>query len=315
MTRVCFSVPELSVYVPSGTAAVEDVAQQLRQAGLPFAPEDVARFRGRYGFDRVPVERSKRLGGMLAEACGPLLVRLRRQGRPVDRIVIARTLDLSWHDEHALRELRDAPEIGDTPVFALSQHNCATVHLAMQAAGQLLHAGSAEGIVLVTADKAFHPALKRLPHSLLGDAACACYITREAGPHRTFYLRSVFDAGMDAGLDSLPENVKWFQTTYHFAIRQLIRTALRECGLTVGDLRFIFGSNVNRTTWEEVASMLPCDIGLFYTDTIAKVGHLHGSDLWYNVHDAVLRGKLRRGDRYMTVSVGLGSFGCAVHQY
>lgn len=315
MHSFCFSIPETSVYMPAETATVEDIAGMVRQSGFPFQDEEAACFRLRHKFNLLPVERAKRVPDMITEACRPLLQRLRQQQKPIQRILIARTLDLYWHEENLLRGLWQELE-QKVPAVSVTQHNCATIHLAMRAAKNLFHGRDGiEGILLVTVDKAMHSSQRRLPDSLLGDCAGACYLSKADGPHRTFYIHNVVDPRMYCGLASHPDHVKWFQTTYHFTIRQMILTVLRKSRMHIDDVRLIVGSNVNYETWLAVASMLDCGVTKFFTLTIPEAGHLYCSDIIYNVTQAVQHHMLKPGDFYLSVSVGIGSYGCALHQF
>ncbi|GAA4726284.1 3-oxoacyl-[acyl-carrier-protein] synthase III C-terminal domain-containing protein [Brevibacillus fulvus] len=311
-----FSIHDLSVYVPPRRVSVERLAAEIVQHGGVFSGEEIRRFKTDYRFSHVPVERERSLPEMLREACHPLVERLRRQSLPIDRILMVRTSELSWHDENMLREVLHTYGLQERPFHAIGQHNCASVHLALRMARNLFRTDPyTSGILLVSADKAIHPFFRRLPDSLLGDCASACYLIRGRKLHRTLLIENVVDPTFYDGISGKAEDWKWFQTTYFFALRQIIMTTLRKASLAFDDVRLLIGSNVNYRTWQVLAEMLRLRPDKFYTETIAEAGHLYCSDILYNLQAAVADGRLRKGDLYLTVSVGIGSYGCALHQF
>lgn len=305
----------IQLYLPEFTASVTELAATAREIGMEFSVERERRLQDEYGFKKVPLEaEGMRLTDMISKVCTPLLRWAMATGRRVDRILLVRTLDSYWQDEHPLREVRIQGAVG-VPIHSLSQHNCASVHVGLMTAEALLSSGTADGIMMITTDKAYHPSLRQLPHSLLGDAAAAAYLSNSPGEHELLAINCRVNPSIYAGYRSPVHELAWEETTYLFRIRQLIRDTLRSAGMSIRELRMIIGNNVNRSTWRHLASMMGEEEELWYTDTIAQFGHLHCSDIWFNIQHAIQAGRLREGDYYLTVSVGLGSLGCSIHQY
>lgn len=309
-TGIC-GIADYSLYLPEERLSLERVAELIRKSGYPFSQEDLDRFRDDYRFVSVPIERKRSLEEMIVEVCAPLLSRLQQQGKRVDKLIFLRTSQLYWHDRNLFRQLIHDYALEQTHVFSVSQHNCASLHLALRLCQNLFtcHPGL-QGILLVSADKAFHPTLRRIPDSLLGDCASACYLERGHPRHQLLHVQNLVDPKAD------PDDLDWFNTTYYFAIRQLLQQLLSEAGLALRDIRLLLGGNVNQRTWERMADILDVPQELFYTRTIPEVGHLYGSDLLYNLQRAVSDGLIRPSDYYVTISIGLGGmYGCALHRY
>ncbi|UFJ42450.1 hypothetical protein LOK74_08170 [Brevibacillus humidisoli] len=306
---VC-GIADFSIYIPEERVTLDRVAEMIRESGYSFSEEDLNRFRDAYRFHSVPIERERCLEEMIVEACAPLLSRLQQKQKRVDKLVFLRTSQLYWHDRNLFRKLIHDYGLQQTHVLSVSQHNCASFHLALRVCQNLFSSQpDLQGILLVAADKAFHPSLRRIPDSLLGDCASACYLERGCSEHQLLHVLNLVDPKAD------PDDVDWFNTTYYFAIRQMLLRLLKETDLQLEDIRLLIGGNVNQRTWERMAEMLNLPIERFYTQTIPEVGHLYGSDLLYNLMSAGRDGLIRRSDFYVTISIGLGGmYGCALHR-
>ncbi|MBO8162772.1 MAG: hypothetical protein H0Z34_03505 [Brevibacillus sp.] len=309
--KAVFGMADISIYLPQTWMTLREVADLIRRSGYPFSEHDLDRFGRLYGFKRVPCEERRSLEEMIVEACAPLLARLRQANKQVDKILFLRTSQVYWHDRNLFRPLIHDFGLEETHLLSVSQHNCASFHLALRVCQNLFLANpDLQGVMLVSADKAFHPSLRRIPDSLLGDCASACYLERDFHRHRLLHVVNQVDPKAD------PDNVEWFNTTYYFAIRQMLFRLLNEAGHTLDEISLIIGGNVNLRTWERMAEILNKPFDLFYTRTIPEVGHLYGSDLLYNLRLAVSDGRLKPGDVYATISIGLGGmYGCALHRW
>ncbi|MDR0267472.1 3-oxoacyl-[acyl-carrier-protein] synthase III C-terminal domain-containing protein [Paenibacillus sp.] len=311
------SMPYLSVYLPQTCVSVEEVAGDIRASGYPFPDEDITYLREIHHFDQVTIERKLRLEEMIEQACAPLFERLEQTGNRVDKVIYAHTSQVYRHDQNMFRALQHRFHLENVKFSSISQQNCASIHIALRVAQNLFAADEkTEGIIIVTADKAFHPLMRRIPDSLLGDSAGACYLKRGDGPHKILFTYNMADGVTYEGTDSHPDDIEWFNTTYYFAIRQCITRTLRKASLKLSDLKLIVGSNANRSTWIKVSELLNCPVDLFYLSTIPQVGHLYCTDIIYNIQQAVTEERLKPGDLYLTVTVGLGgTYGCSIHEY
>lgn len=311
------SMPYLSVYLPQTCVSVEEVACDIRASGFSFPDEDITYLRETHQFDQVTIERQLRLEEMMEQACVPLFEQLEETGKRVNKVIFAHTSQVYRHDQNMFRSLQHRFRLQNVGFTSISQQNCASIHMALRVAHNLFAADEKiEGIIIVTADKAFHPLLRRIPDSLLGDSAGACYLMRGDGPHKILLTYNMADGITYEGTDSHPDDIDWFNTTYYFATRQCIIRTLRKADLKLSDLKLIIGSNANRSTWEKVSELLNCPIDLFYLSTISQVGHLYCTDIFYNIQQAVIEKRLKPGDLYLTVTVGLGgTYGCSIQQY
>ncbi|WP_341279678.1 3-oxoacyl-[acyl-carrier-protein] synthase III C-terminal domain-containing protein [Paenibacillus sp. FSL H8-0537] len=310
-------VSDFSVYVPEAAVTVEQAGEQLRQSGIPFDHSALQHIR-EMGFHRVPLNQHSYLEEMIYRACAPVIRSLRSRQKPVDRIIFAHTLQVDFHDRNLFAKFISDFSLSSTVSYSISQQNCASVHFALHASQCLLRCHDhIQGVLLVTADQCFHPYYLKIPDSLMGDAASCCYISKESNEqsHELIDTHSLVDGTSYLGAESAPEDLVWFNTSYYFSIRQVIREVLRRNEMNVGQIALIIGSNVNVKTWRIMASYLQCPEEKFF-HTVPSVGHLFCTDIIHNIETAVKEGGLKPGDYYLTVTIGMGGvFGCGLHRY
>ncbi|MBE7105800.1 hypothetical protein EXW28_29435 (plasmid) [Bacillus mycoides] len=313
------ALSHISSYIPSKKIDIPEVARMINAVDYPFSKSDIDRFDSNLGFKCVPIEEKLSLEEMLYKACTPTICKLQKEGKAIDRIILTRTSQIYWHEQNIFRKLMHDYDLLDIPTFSVAQQNCASIHTSLLLAQQLLNSNEEmEGILLVSGDKAFHPSLRRIPDSLLGDSASCCYLSKNLkGNHHTIQIiKNNVDAVTYNGVNSTPNQLEWFNTTYYFAIRQIVREVLKEANLTLEQISLIIGSNANYKTWLKVSEILDFPIEKFYTDTIDKVGHLYCSDILFNLQMIDIEKKIKPGSYYLTITVGLGgTYGCALHQY
>ncbi|CAM4260737.1 hypothetical protein BAMA_04400 [Bacillus manliponensis] len=309
----------ISSYIPEKKVGVEDVAKMIRNINTPFEDTDVTRFKEELGFEFIPIEDRLSLEEMVYNACKPTVEQVKKDRKPIDYIVFVKTSQVFWHEQNVFRKLIHDFDLIEARTFSVGQQNCASIHTALLLIQNLMNNNDdVRGALLVTGDKAFYPSLRRIPDSLLGDSAVCCYLSKEmkTGRHRINVVQNDVDAVTYNGVNSTTEQLAWFNTTYYFAIRQLIRKVLKEAQLDLDQVSIIVGSNANYLTWVKVSEVLNCSIDKFYISTIKELGHLYCGDILYNIGSMDKEKILKPGDYYLTLTVGLGgTYGCALHQY
>ncbi|MFE6375850.1 3-oxoacyl-[acyl-carrier-protein] synthase III C-terminal domain-containing protein [Bacillus subtilis] len=312
-------ISHISCYIPNDRISVEEIAKEIKNESYLFPESDIQKLTEHHLFCSVPIERVLTLEEMLYEAASQTITSVIADQKPIDKIIFTHTSQVNYQEKNIFKKLIKQFQLSGTKCFSISQQNCASIHMALIIAKGLMSAETeTRGIIIVTADKAFHPILRRIPDSVLGDSASACYISNGLirGSHRLLHSYQAVDGSTYNGVRSDPEQIDWFHTTYYFAIRQAILTTLRESGFTLENIKLIVGSNVNFTTWEKTAVLLKISIDKIYTKNITSLGHLYCSDLLINLKSAIEDSVITEGDYYLTVSIGLGgTYGCALHQY
>lgn len=165
--------------------------------------------------------------------------------------------------------------------------------------------------VLAGVDKILMPRLRTLEDvGVHSDGAGALVLARDggAGVHaiETYndaggMLRTVADpdhAGAPFDRYGASENYLW-------TLISVARRILRSAGIEAAQLVSVLPHNVNLTAWRQALAALRIAPERLYDANIGRTGHLFGSDIAVNLHDA---GALRTPGHHLVVSSGVG--GC-----
>jgi len=152
--------------------------------------------------------------------------------------------------------------------------------------------------------------------SVMGDSVACAVFEKDAADHRLLSVTMQRDTSYWRGLQLDKETRKQYNDRYMDNMIHAMETALHEAGLFWEELTYILPHNVNMTTWRQFCKKIDFDPHRIYTDLISEIGHSYCADGLLNLEPMLRSGRMRKGDTYLMVSVGLGSFmGAAVFQY
>jgi 3-oxoacyl-[acyl-carrier-protein] synthase III len=98
-----------------------------------------------------------------------------------------------------------------------------------------------------------------------------------------------------------------FRQIYGPALAEVIHEALAVAGLSITDVDMVLPHNVNRVSWVRAAETIGLRTDQIFLGNIGRTGHCFCADPFVNYRTVTERGLLNEGDRYLMVSVGLGS--------
>jgi 3-oxoacyl-[acyl-carrier-protein] synthase-3 len=118
------------------------------------------------------------------------------------------------------------------------------------------------------------------------------------------------------GIWLTPEESQVFEQEYVPLLSQTILRAVEKAHLDLCDIKLILPHNVNLISWEKTAKALNFPYSKIYLNNIRKYAHCFGSDILINFVDANESSRLKTGDYYLMVTVGLGAtFAAAVFKH
>ncbi len=304
---------EIACYVPPMRRSVHSMKEELR-----LTDHELDMLTTDYGLHQVAVEPVKRVDEMITEAGRLLAERMPEKLAQADWILHTHTFNpfVPFLIE-PLAEFQREWGLERAKIRCLTQMNCASLDLLFYVAKQLLKQQRAEKILLLAADKMFLPSSRYLQDSTVsGDAAAAVLLSRNTSQHIVLSSAIHTDATVYNSVQSEPREFEWFQKSFYFGLVKIVRQALKQAGLTIDQLAFIFPANVNKVTWQRIADALGIPKERFYFPTLAHIGHAHNADPLLNLEAALHEGLLRQGDYYATLTIGMGStFGCTIFRY
>ena len=115
----------------------------------------------------------------------------------------------------------------------------------------------------------------------------------------------------------LPEDLAGpFGVAYTEVLAEVVVEAVERAGLTLDDLALVLPHNVNRVSWRRLCSRLGLPIARVRLDDVPVTGHCFGADSFIGYAAARAEGRLRPGDPFLMVAVGLGAtFSAMVLRY
>jgi 3-oxoacyl-[acyl-carrier-protein] synthase-3 len=297
----------VSVYLPPVRIPIESLAGSLGLTDM-----QVRLFRRFHGLREVGREPDVSLQAMLMKAAAGL-DGLRGQEHRVRYVLYARTMPVvAPYPVNPLHEVCRALGLDHALAFTITHQSCASGLLAIDVAGRLLAADTADGqdgqagplALILSGEKAFtHEAQVFANTTIFGEGAAACLVSAFGARDRLLAYASNVRGEFDSATG---ENDTRLQREYRPSLAEVMRQALAEAGLTLDDIRVVLPHNVNVVTWQRMCLLLKFPLDRVLLDNIPTSGHVFCADIFANYKTACERGLLRPGDRYLAAAVGGG---------
>ncbi|GED11969.1 3-oxoacyl-[acyl-carrier-protein] synthase III C-terminal domain-containing protein [Cellulosimicrobium cellulans] len=230
-----------------------------------------------------------------------------------------------------LHDAADRLGLDHAVVWTLTQHACASALLAVDVAGRLLAAdGDPDALALVlTGEKAFSPGSRLIEGTtIMGEGTAAVLVAASGpasgpaggsadGPTGSPVLSYATRTLGEYHQVPLPEDLAGpFGVAYTEVLAEVVLEAVERAGLALDDLALVLPHNVNRVSWRRLCSRLGLPIARVRLDDVPVTGHCFGADSFIGYAAARAEGRLRPGDPFLMVAVGLGAtFSAMVLRY
>jgi 3-oxoacyl-[acyl-carrier-protein] synthase III len=297
----------VSVYLPSVRTPIESLAGPLGLTDM-----QVKLFRRFHGLREVGRDPDVSLYGLLMKAAAGLGA-LRGQEHRVRYVLYARAMPVvAPYPVNPLHEVCRALGLGHALAFTVTHQSCASGLLAIDLAGRLLAADTADGpdgqpaplALVLSGEKAFtREAQMFADTTIFGEGAAACLVSAFGARDRMLAYASNVRGEFDSATG---ENDARLQREYRPSLAEVMQQALDEAGLTLDDIRVVLPHNVNLVTWQRMCLLLKFPRDRVLLDNIPTSGHVFCADMFANYKTACERGLLQPGDRYLAAAVGAG---------
>lgn len=297
----------VSVYQPPVRIPIESLADSLGLTDM-----QVKLFRRFHGLREISRDPDASLYSLLMKAAAGLDA-LRGQEHRVRYVLHARAMPVvAPYPVNPLHEVCRALGLDHALAFTVTHQSCASGLLAIDVAGRLLAAETADGqdgaagplALILSGEKAFTRAAQVFADTtVFGEGASACLISAFGARDRLLAYASNVRGEFDSATG---ENDARLQREYRPSLAEVMRRALDEAGLTLDDIRVVLPHNVNLVTWQRMCTLLKFPRDRVVLDNIAAGGHIFCADLFVNYKTACERGLLQPGDHYLAAAVGAG---------
>ena len=275
-----------------------------------LSPAQARMYERFYGFSHVHVDFGQSLEELMRLAVAGLDA-VPDWRTHVRYVAAARTVQLAEpYPANPLHAVRDALGLGSAISFVISQHACASSLLAIDVCARLLMSdGDPAGLALILAgEKSPTPSLRFVADSaVMGDGMAACLIRVGGARDRLIAYATRSYSRYDDGPWLSPGIAKEFNGMYTKALAEALSACARQAGIGLSDLALILPHNVNRLSWMRLAKETAFPLDRIFLDNLPDLGHCFCADPFLNYAAAVNGDRLRIGDYYAMVSVGLGA--------
>ncbi len=297
------AIVAVSSYLPK-TVPVEAVAAEL---GL--TDRKVQFLRRYYGLSEICRTDESEVDILVAAATG--LDSFAAQRDRIRYVVRAKTVPISApYPISPLTEVCDTLGLAHARAITLTEHACAAGLLAVDVCGTLLAAdGDPDALALIlVGEKAFTSIAQMIPDvALMGEGAAAALVRGVGARDRLLGYATRTHGGTDGAVILDTAGAVEFRRIYADALAEVTHAALAEAKLSVEDVDLMLPHNVNRISWARVSDIVGVPLDRIFLDNVAHTGHCFCADTFINHRTATESGRLRVGDVYVMVSVGLGS--------
>src|SRR5579863_882324 len=297
----------VSVYLPPVRVPVESLAGPLGLTDM-----QVKLFRRFHGLREVSRAPDESLYDLLMRAAAGLGA-LHGQEHRVRYVLHARAMPVvAPYPVNPLHEVCRSLGLRHALAFTVTHQSCASGLLAIDIAGRLLAADTADGLdgqapplaLILSGEKAFTREAQLFSDTtIFGEGASACLVSPFGARDRLLAyasnVRGEFDSASGA-------NDARLQREYRPSLAEVMRQALDAAGLTLDDIRVVLPHNVNLVTWQRMCLLLKLPRDRVLLDNIPVSGHVFCVDMFANYKTACERGMLQPGDRYLAAAVGAG---------
>jgi 3-oxoacyl-[acyl-carrier-protein] synthase III len=297
----------VSVYLPPVRIPIESLAGSLGLTDM-----QVRVFRRFHGLREIARDPDTPLSGLLMKAAAGLDA-LRGAEHRIRYVLHARTMPvIGPYPVNPLHEVCRALGLDHALAFTVTHQSCASGLLAIDMAGRLLAAETADGqdghtaplALILSGEKAFTREAQVFPDTtIFGEGASACLVSAFGARDRLLAYASNVRGEFDSATG---ENDMRLQREYRPSLAEVMQQALAEAGLALGDIRVVLPHNVNMVTWQRMCTLLEFPADRVVLDNIPANGHVFCADMFANYRTACARGLLQPGDRYLAAAVGAG---------
>jgi 3-oxoacyl-[acyl-carrier-protein] synthase III len=232
----------------------------------------------------------------------------------------AKTMPISHvYPDSPLRQACDALGLSHATSFTVTDHACASGLLVVDMCGMLLAAdGDPDALALVLlGEKAFTHVVGMIADIAVMGEGFAAVLVRAGGQSDRllgYATRTHSNAAGSLAMTSAQE--KKFRLIYHNALAEVVHAALDVAGVAITDVDLLLPHNINTVSWRRTAGEIGLPLERVFLDNVKVTGHCFCADPFINYRTAIDLGRLSPGDRYVMVSVGLGStFSAMVFQH
>ena len=303
----------ITSYIPENRMQIEEILELGE-----FERKEALLLRRVYGINQVPiVENNQRLEETLKNVVSKIPD---VENIGIDFILYGHSVTAQVpHDYNLLRKVFEPLGLGDVTAMGISQFACASSFFALQLAEIMLKKREdINKILLLLGDQTNMLSQGRYikRSTVIGDAASAVIIEKNTPDNQLLALSVLKDTRFCEGYYATAEQMAKFNEGYVPFIITAINEVLRKANISLKEVNYILPHNVNKVTWKSFVKHTNYPFERVILDLLSDIGHTYTSDSFLILDHLNKQKRLKKGDKFLMISVGIGSFiGVALFQH
>lgn len=298
-----FGITKISTYIPSKRQTIEEV---IGDCG--GTEREIKLMKRLHNIQQVPiVEEGQRLDETLRNALLDL-----KLNEEVDLVLYAHSLLAQVpHDYGLLNKVLMPFNLMNKKKLGITQKACASSFYGMELAN--LYFTKKENIntvLMILGDQSnMTKKLRYIEDStLIGDSAVAVLLKKNIETNKMLSIGLYEDTRFNEGFYENPEKTALFNEEYVSIIIKAIYRTLAKADVTLDEVQYILPYNVNKMTWRRFSKLTHFPLENIILDLLPEIGHTYTTDSFINLAYLQSKNRLKKGDKFLMVSVGLGCF-------
>lgn len=308
--RVPIWIRAIGVHTPPGVPI-----DQKMEDDVGLSDFDARLFRRMYGFNQVARDPHASETQLLVRAIEDLPDRETWLPR-VRHVIRARTTrSPSPYPDSALHDTLAHVGLASVPAFSMADQACATGIQALDVAGDLLADEDPDALVLLLAGEKCYGEVGRVIRNMavLGEATAAVLIGSQGPGSRVLSDCVRTHPLSDTGLLLDDTVMEEFIETVGPAMFEAAWTAMQRLPDNRVPVDGYVAASVNKVASLRMADRMGIDPANVVLCNVAQLGHCFSADIFINLKSGLAEGTIRKGQRVLVTSVGVGStYGAAV---
>ncbi|ETT86892.1 3-oxoacyl-[acyl-carrier-protein] synthase III C-terminal domain-containing protein [Viridibacillus sp. FSL R5-0477] len=306
-----FGIAKIGTYIPSLRQKIDEV---LEYSGCN--EREIKLMKRLHNIHQVPiVENGQRLEETLRYALLDLHLDIK-----VDLVLYAHSLLAQVpHDYGLLNKVLMPFDLLSTKKFGIAQEACASSFYAMELADlYFAKKKNVNTILLILGDQSnMTTRLRYIENStVIGDSAVAVLLQKKNETNKVLSIGVYRDTRFNQGFYENPQKTALFNEEYVSIIIKAIHETLTKANVVLDEIQYILPYNVNKMTWRKFSKLTHFPLENIILDLLPEIGHTYTTDCFINLDYLQSQNRLKKGDKILMVSVGLGCFvGSAVIEH
>lgn len=296
-------IAKIGTYIPNLRQNIEEVVEYCGGND-----REIKLMKRLHNIQQVPIVEE---GQRLDETLGYALLDL-KLNENIDLILYAHSLLAQVpHDYGLLNKVLKPFNLNNVKKFGITQEACASSFYAMDLANlYFTKKENVNNVLIILGDQSnMTNRLRYIEGStLIGDSAVAILLQKNFETNKLLSIGLYKDTRFNQGFFENPQKTALFNEEYVSIIIKAVHETLKKVNVSLDEVQYILPYNVNKMTWRRFSKLTQFPFENIILDLLPDIGHTYTTDCFINLAYLQSKNRLKKGDKFLMISVGLGCF-------